>query len=204
VWYHLAAVGDVSAGTLTLYVDGSPVGSASGYDGLFVPAENNGWTIGRGQYYGYVADKVTGYIDEVRITAGALAPGYFLCVFNPDFDDDGLVDAWEREHFGNLDQVASGDPDKDGLTNEEEQNNDTDPTVSNAPYLGLTLEQGLLHFSWPVDSTGWVLEYRTNLVGVSPGVGWTAVPGSAATNLFSIPMDSVSGNKAFFHLREPE
>ena len=34
-----------------------------------------------------------------------------------DTDSDGLLDAWEVMWFGNLDQTAEGDPDRDGLNN---------------------------------------------------------------------------------------
>jgi hypothetical protein len=46
---------------------------------------------------------------------------------NPDSDGDGLPDAWELEHFGSLAQTASGDPDGDGFTNEQEYLAGTDP-----------------------------------------------------------------------------
>lgn len=45
-----------------------------------------------------------------------------------DADGDGLPDAWETTHFGNTtSQNASGDPDGDGATNEEEFAAGTDP-----------------------------------------------------------------------------
>ncbi|MBL7646873.1 MAG: leucine-rich repeat domain-containing protein [Candidatus Hydrogenedentes bacterium] len=45
-----------------------------------------------------------------------------------DSDNDGLLDAWEIEHFGNLNQNGQEDFDNDGLTNAEEFENQTDPT----------------------------------------------------------------------------
>ena len=76
-WYHVAAVGDATAGTLTLYVDGVSVGSTTGYDGLLANVANS-WTLGRGQYAGNPADSINGYLDEVRISDAALAPSQFL------------------------------------------------------------------------------------------------------------------------------
>ena len=76
-WYHVAAVGDATAGTLSLFVDGVSVGSATGYDGLLANAANS-WTIGRGQYAGGAGDTTNGFIDEVRISDVALAPSQFL------------------------------------------------------------------------------------------------------------------------------
>ena len=39
---------------------------------------------------------------------------------NPDTDSDGLPDDWESTNFGNLGQLANGDPDNDRLTNLQE------------------------------------------------------------------------------------
>ena len=50
-----------------------------------------------------------------------------------DQDADGMNDAWEIAHFGNLGRDGSGDYDGDGLTDFEEFLRGTDPTVSNAP-----------------------------------------------------------------------
>ncbi len=45
-----------------------------------------------------------------------------------DLDDDGLLDTWEVTYFGNITaQDGFGDPDGDGLTNEEEETAQTNP-----------------------------------------------------------------------------
>ena len=75
-WYHVAAVGDAAAGTLTLYVDGVSVGSTTGFDGLL--SLSSSWTLGRGQFNGGPGDTINGYLDEVRISDVALAPSQFL------------------------------------------------------------------------------------------------------------------------------
>jgi len=38
-----------------------------------------------------------------------------------DADRDGLDDEWELQHFGNLDQLGTDDPDVDGMANVAEQ-----------------------------------------------------------------------------------
>lgn len=43
-------------------------------------------------------------------------------------DGDGLDDAWEMLHFGDLDEVADSDPDGDFATNEQEETAGTDPS----------------------------------------------------------------------------
>lgn len=80
VWYHVAAVGDATKGTLSLYVDGRPVGDCAGFTGLFSPSGHGMWTIGRGQFNGRVADRFSGSLDEVRFSDVALAPDRFLNV----------------------------------------------------------------------------------------------------------------------------
>ena len=45
-----------------------------------------------------------------------------------DSDDDGLLDSWETEYFGNLAQDANDDYDDDGYTNLQESQEDSDPT----------------------------------------------------------------------------
>ena len=77
-WYHVAVVGDAAAGTLSLYVDGAKVGSATGFTGLFTPKRNPAWTLGRGQYKGKSIDFFKGYLDEIRFSDAALSPQQFL------------------------------------------------------------------------------------------------------------------------------
>ena len=79
-WYHLAIVGNVSAGTLTVYSyeNGSYVqrGQATGYVGNL---QSGVWTVGRGMYSGNFADWVAdSTFDEVRIANTALTPSQFL------------------------------------------------------------------------------------------------------------------------------
>ncbi|AKC83547.1 hypothetical protein IMCC26134_13585 [Verrucomicrobia bacterium IMCC26134] len=79
-WYHVAAVGDAAKGTLTLYVNGNSVGSANGFNGLFVPSvgSDTPWTLGRGDYAAADVDFLRGDLDEVRFSRAALPPSQFL------------------------------------------------------------------------------------------------------------------------------
>ncbi len=52
-----------------------------------------------------------------------------------DTDGDGLPDAWELAHFGNLAQIATGNPDGDAFDNLAEYSAGTDP-MSNLSYPG--------------------------------------------------------------------
>ncbi|MGB0867847.1 MAG: SpvB/TcaC N-terminal domain-containing protein, partial [Granulosicoccaceae bacterium] len=47
-----------------------------------------------------------------------------------DTDGDGLLDAWEMEHFGSLEYDAAADPDGDGQSNAQELAQQSDPVVA--------------------------------------------------------------------------
>lgn len=79
-WYHLAIVGDVGSGTLTVfrYNTGSytQIAQTSGYVGNL---QAGVWSVGRGFFAGNAADWVNSAdFDEVRITDEALPPSKFL------------------------------------------------------------------------------------------------------------------------------
>jgi hypothetical protein len=64
----------------------------------------------------------------------ALAPFLLaLCWSVPalaaDTDSDGMDDAWETLHFGDLSRDGTGDYDSDGMLDLEEHDHDLDPTV---------------------------------------------------------------------------
>ncbi|MEO5914473.1 MAG: PQQ-dependent sugar dehydrogenase [Luteolibacter sp.] len=81
-WYHLAIVGDVAAGTLTVYRYDTvtsaytQLAQATGYVGNL---QSGVWSVGRGCYNGNSADWVTSAdFDEVKITDEALPQSKFL------------------------------------------------------------------------------------------------------------------------------
>lgn len=47
---------------------------------------------------------------------------------------------------------------------------------------------GGLEISWPQDHIGWALEIQTNGLSAGLGSNWTVVPGSATTNVFTLPV----------------
>jgi hypothetical protein len=80
-WYHVAAVSNGT--TMELYLDGVLQGSAPFTGGLYNPAQDTIWTIGRGQYAGNNGDFFDGKIDEVRFSDDALSASQFLNVPEP-------------------------------------------------------------------------------------------------------------------------
>ena len=93
LWYHLAAVSDGSR--LRMYVNNVLVANtdllASGSTnralatGVTSSTSFNAgaWSVGRGLYGGEHTDRAYGFIDEVRISDSALAPGEFLAAQRP-------------------------------------------------------------------------------------------------------------------------
>jgi len=80
----------------------------------------------------------TGVFDHVTVTGGSPV----------DADGDGMPDAWELQYFGNLNQTANGDYDRDGVTNLQEFINGTDPTTNNGG--GGETPASLVPPSWPL------------------------------------------------------
>ncbi|MEO5714307.1 MAG: PQQ-dependent sugar dehydrogenase [Luteolibacter sp.] len=95
-WYHLAIVGNVTAGTITVYRYNSmtssytQLGQATGYVGNL---QAGTWTVGRGCFGGVPADWVDSTdFDEVRITDSALPQSKFLYGSQPVLSVIPVVD----------------------------------------------------------------------------------------------------------------
>ena len=81
--------------------------------------------LGQGIYSAYAkTTDVDGNVTTSLATSFTIAPP-------PDSDGDGLLDSWETQHFGNLNQLATADPDADKISNLNEFNGGTNPN-SNA------------------------------------------------------------------------
>jgi len=85
---------------------------------------------------GTISGTPTEYGDfsfTVRLRDAAPEPNtdtraYVLEVLIQDYDNDGLPDSWEKEHYGDITVTdGSGDYDNDGLTDQEEYFYETDP-----------------------------------------------------------------------------
>ena len=81
IWYFVAAVCNGNKAEFYIKRPGESYelqGRETGVSGGALFNENRVWTIGRGRWDGYNADWVTAYIDEVRISDGALNLTNFL------------------------------------------------------------------------------------------------------------------------------
>ena len=71
-----------------------------------------------------------------------------------------------------------------------------------APHVGVSLAGGQLQLSWPTDHLGWQVQAQTNGPGTGLSTNWVTLPGSGATNWFSVPVDNANGS-VFFRLVSP-
>jgi hypothetical protein len=69
-----------------------------------------------------------------------------------DTDNDGLPDAWELAKFGNLNQTAAGDPDRDGVNNLAEYLAGSDPNNPNSVPGDLNGTIFRTHGSWQISA----------------------------------------------------
>jgi hypothetical protein len=88
-----------------------------------------------------------------------------------DSDGDGMPDAWELQHFTNLDQTSSGDPDNDGLTNAQELAIGTDPTT-----IGVDANGNGLPDDWELANAGQFAAFPPILAAKMPRMQSEAKP----------------------------
>ena len=65
-----------------------------------------------------------------------------LAYIRTDFDKDGMVDWWEREHFGDVTADPGDDPDRDELDNLQEIEAGTDPNAPDTDGDGMPMAMG--------------------------------------------------------------
>ena len=86
------------------------------------------WTPVTGQMRQYtIAFKASdGQLSDTKLSTITVNP-------SGDTDGDGMDDAWEIQHFGNLSRDGLGDFDGDGISDYQEYLDGTDPTIGDGP-----------------------------------------------------------------------
>lgn len=74
---------------------------------------------------------------------------------SPDRDGDGLLDAWEQDHFGHLDFDADDDSDHDGITNGDEFARGTLPNDSTSAAITLFVSSSVGNSTYDGLSRAW-------------------------------------------------
>lgn len=124
-------------------------------------------TLGANQSIQYTYAN-SGSVTQRQITIGTP---------NPDSDGDGLADAWEQLHFGNLSRNGAGDFDGDGFNDLSEFLAGTGPNDAGSALKILPnpiLSIGSVTVEWSsVPGKTYRLQFKTALADAN----WTNVPG---------------------------
>lgn len=124
-----------------------------------------------------------------------------------DSDGDGLADAWEMEHFGNLNQNGSGDFDGDGVSNLREYRAGTNPADPNSIFevVEITRVPNGMALQW-TSQPGRSYRVRRSDSLLTPVAGYTVVKsGLTATPPMNHFIDfSAAGRAQAFYLIEIE
>jgi hypothetical protein len=124
-----------------------------------------------------------------------------------DVDGDGLADAWELQHFGNLNQNGTGDFDGDGLNNLREYRAGTSPTDPNSVFEVVEISKvpNGVAIQWTSQAERRYRIRRSDSL-LTPAANYTVVrSGLTATPPMNVFIDtSAAGSAQFFYLIEIE
>ena len=132
-WVHVVVT--KNGDTKRIYVNG--VEEINGINTAALPTEFSNFIIGNNS--ASFTEALNGTVDDIAIYSREITPEEVTALSNGaspaslvggnDVDADGLPDDWETRVAGDLVTLeAGGDPDLDGLINEEEFTGGTDPT----------------------------------------------------------------------------
>ncbi len=89
---------------------------------------------------------------------------------NPDPDSDGMADAWELQYFGNTNRDGTGDYDGDGVTDQQEFLNGTNPLIADIPQS--IAQSGMTLLSWDSQETVGEDGRAVNVLDGNPATLW--------------------------------
>ena len=143
-------------------------------------AQGLGFASYRKQFAAFGLDAGQGLLDGLGLTT--------TIPLGIDQDQDGLPDWWEMLYFGNLNQTANGDPDGDGLTNLQEYQLGTNPTLADTDGDGMSDGMETYFGNNPLSSNAYarlpfVENFETNTCAagdLNGQNGWLASPAGAA------------------------
>lgn len=185
------------AGNLSGYAYSANTGWINfGWAGLNDPNRPH-FAIITGNFSGYAWSANTGWIN---LGAGFLSTYQILCL---DTDGDGMGDAWESQHFGNLTTGGIGtDKDKDGQSDAAEFAADTNPNDPGESFRFVShtyttdFSSVTLQFATTRPTRLYRIQGSTTLQSTGPGawadVGglgtFAAGPGTTTTKTVALPL----------------
>ena len=140
-------------------------------------------------------------IDAARAYQFEQTTGVLAVVANSDSDNDGMLDAWETTHFGNLAQTAAGDPDADGTDNLAEFRLGLDPNSSASRFGIATTDTNPADgftIAWPSAAGVTFTVKRTTDMATWTTLTATLPAGSGGSTQYTDP--SPPAGKAFYRV----
>ena len=215
-WHHVALTVDLASTSIKLYVDGVMTGENNAIPLAVFPIFNN-FEIGRlGR--NVPTDGYQGLVDDVQIYNEALPAARIADLFampgkSTDEDHDRLDDQWEIARFGNIEaEDGSGDPDNDGISNEDEETAGTFPgglpeTPVAAKVGSVSFVAGgnyVINFTGAPDTTYRVTKSTETLDGfteMEPPL--TATTDGNGVGVATVPAVEATGPRNFYRLEAP-
>jgi hypothetical protein len=136
VWTHLAAVYDEGSATMSIYVNGSLAGSATGVARGFTPT--GAFTIGRTKWNDSPGGYFNGNIADVQVWQRVLFPSEIAAMVDPSVN--GLVEANSMENPGGAGTIETAAPDPLNLLHDLVLQGTAQVPLSGAGYQGLGLQ----------------------------------------------------------------
>lgn len=129
--------------------------------------------------------------------------GDLIGYINRDSDHDGLADWWERKYFGDVRQGSGTDSDGDGLTNAQEQELGTNPTLADTDGDGYSDREEVAAGSDPLDPNSAPVTAKRSLEVISaygstvPSVGLHEYSTGSTVTCYVVESPLTSGSTQY-------